>query len=917
MTVHSKYIYPFGGSAPKPTVDPSKQIVGGKGLGLQVMSKIGVDVPPGFTLTTTLCPIYAKENDLPAEVWKGVRDNVRRIEVDMEKEFGSMSMPGMMDTVLNIGLNDVTVDGLAKATGNERFAWDSYRRLLDMYGEVVLGIPHEDFEKRFDKVKEAAGAANDVDLGVEELKTLCNEYKQVYVEQGKEFPMDPYKQLYACVKAVFGSWMTPRAVKYREINNIKNLIGTATNIQTMVFGNMGDDSGTGVAFSRNPSTGENVMYGEYLINAQGEDVVAGIRTPQPISQMKEVLPAAYAKFLENVEKLEVYFKDMQDVEFTVEKGKLWMLQCRNGKRTGVAAIKIAIDLVNEGKCTQSEALLKVEPRHVEQLLHPTFSADALKSDAYTKGIVAKGLPGSPGAAVGKLVFTPKQAEEEKANGASVILVRETTSPEDVGGMWAAAGILTARGGMTSHAAVVARGWGKPCVCGCSDIVVSEENQTVLVKDTNEVFKAGDVISINGATGEVIRNVIPVETPGLKGGLETLLGWADQEEGVMKVLANADSGPDATQAAENGAMGIGLCRTEHMFFNPERLPIVRRWIFHTECLDDLDHIKHFQRSDFKDLFVAMNGKHVTIRLLDPPLHEFLPRPEQVHEKVAEELGFGKDVPRMLARIESMHEENPMLGLRGCRLGIVKPEFTQMQVEAIMSAAADFMEECPDTAKVHPRIMIPLIGSIKEYKNQALLIKQEAERIKAERKLDIPYEIGTMIEVPRAALVSDKIASLVDDEDGKPLCSFFSYGTNDLTQMTMGISRDDSNGFIPKYLEMGIFEDDPFQTIDEEGVGYMVNHSANLGKRINPNISLSVCGEHGGDPKSIEFFDSLGLNYVSCSPYRVPVARLAAGQIRVKRRMEAAERRAAHPHGVADKARDLGLAVVHKIEEMIHQ
>ena len=440
----------------------------------------------------------------------------------------------------------------------------------------------------------------------------------------------------------------------------------------------------------------------------------------------------------------------------------------------------------------------------------------------------------------------------------------------------------------------------------------------MVKDTNEVFKAGDVISINGATGEVIRNVIEVETPGLKGGLETLLGWADAEEGVMKVLANADSGPDATQAADNGAMGIGLCRTEHMFFAPERLPIVRRWIFHTECLDDLDHIKHFQRSDFKDLFMAMNGKHVTIRLLDPPLHEFLPRPEQVHEKVAEELGFGKDVPRMLARIESMHEENPMLGLRGCRLGIVKPEFTEMQVEAIMSAAADFMEEAPGTANVHPRIMIPLIGSIKEYKNQALLIKREAERIKAERKLDIPYEIGTMIEVPRAALVSDKIAALVDDEDGKPLCTFFSYGTNDLTQMTMGISRDDSNGFIPKYLEMGIFEDDPFQTIDEEGVGFMVKHSATLGKSINPKISLSVCGEHGGDPKSIEFFDSLGLNYVSCSPYRVPVARLAAGQIRVKRSQEAAERAAAARHpNIGDKARDLGLAVVHKIEEMIHQ
>jgi len=895
------------------------------------MSKIGVPVPPGFTLTTTLCPIYSKKNDLPLEVWKGVRDNVRRVEIDMEKEFGSsdnpllfscrsgaaMSMPGMMDTVLNIGLNDQTVHGLAKATGNERFAWDSYRRLLDMFGEVVLGINHDEFEKRFDKVKEVANAKNDLDLEVEELKILCDEYKQVYAEQGKEFPMDPYEQLQACVKAVFGSWMTPRAVKYREINNIKNLIGTATNIQAMVFGNMGSDSGTGVAFSRNPSTGENIMYGEFLINAQGEDVVAGIRTPQPISQMKELLPDAYAKFLENVEKLEVYFRDMQDVEFTVERGKLWMLQCRSGKRTGVAAIKIAIDLVHENKCSQSEALLKVEPRHVEQLLHPAFSPDALKSDAYTKGVFAKGLPASPGAAVGMLVFSPKQAEEEKAKGNSVILVREVTSPEDVGGMWSAAGVLTARGGMTSHAAVVSRGWGKPCVCGCSDIVVSEEDQTVTVKETNEVFKAGNVISINGATGEVIRGAIKVDAPSIQGGLDVLLGWADQEEGVMKVLANADSGPDATQAANNGAVGIGLCRTEHMFFNPERLPVVRRWIFQKESPDDIDHIKQFQRSDFKDLFVVMNGNPVTIRLLDPPLHEFLPRPEAVHEEMAEELGFGRDTSQMLACIESMHEENPMLGLRGCRLGIVKPEFTQMQVEAIMTAAADFMEESPNTANVHPRIMIPLVGSINEYKNQALLIKREAERIKAERKLDIPYEIGTMIEVPRAAIVSDKIASLVDEEDGKPLCTFFSYGTNDLTQMTMGISRDDSNGFIPSYLKMGILEDDPFQRIDQEGVGFMVKHSAKLGKSTNRNLSLSVCGEHGGDPQSIAFFDSVGLNYVSCSPYRVPVARLAAGQIRVKRRMEAAERSFTHPHGVAEKAKDFGMAVVHKIEEIIHQ
>lgn len=717
---------------------------------------------------------------------------------------------------------------------------------------------------------------NDVDLSVEDLKKLCTEYKNVFKKHNQEFPSDPSEQLKACIKAVFGSWFSPRAVKYREINKIKSLIGTAANVQMMVFGNMGQDSGTGVAFSRNPSTGANELYGEYLINAQGEDVVAGIRTPQPISQMHDVLPNAYKQFVANINKLERHFKDMQDVEFTVEKGKLWMLQCRSGKRTGRAAIKIAIDLENDGICSPAEALLKVDPDHVRQLLHPHFASDALASDKYKNGVFAKGLPGGPGAAVGALVFTPKEAEEEKAKGEVVILVRETTSPEDVGGMWAAAGILTARGGMTSHAAVVARGWGKPCICGCSAIKVDDVKRTVTVKATGEVYKGGDIISINGSTGEVIRGTIPMETPSLGGDLGTIMSWADAQPGALKVMANADSGPDAAQAAAHGSVGVGLCRTEHMFFAPERLPIVRKWIFDG---GGLEKIKGFQRTDFRGLFEAMDGKNVTIRLLDPPLHEFLPSAENVTEELAEQLGYPGNKKALVDKINNMHEENPMLGLRGCRLGIIHPEFTEMQVEAIMNAAADQIDENPK-ANPRPRIMIPLVGSTAEYKHQALICKGVAERIKKERLADIPYEIGTMIEVPRAALISDHIAALVDPEDGKPLCDFFSFGTNDLTQMAMGISRDDSNEFIPQYLKLGIFAEDPFKTIDEDGVGQLVKRSVKDGLSVNPNLSLSVCGEHGGDPKSIRFFHEVGLNYVSCSPFRVPVARLAAGQAAVQ-------------------------------------
>lgn len=637
------------------------------------MSRIGVDVPPGFTLTTPLCQLYDKYGDLPSETWEAVRNAVKNVEKDMNRKYGdkdnpllfscrsgaAASMPGMMDTVLNIGLNAETVEGLAKTSGNPRFAWDAFRRLLHMYGEVVLDIPHDAFDKRFDTIKAEAGVTNDVDLDVDHLKKLTDEYKELYIEHGFVFPEDPYEQLFSCVKAVFGSWQSERAIKYREINGITSLIGTAANVQTMVFGNMGETSGTGVAFSRDPGTGENKLYGEYLINAQGEDVVAGIRTPEPISKMAEVLPEAYCQFIRNINKLESHFQDMQDVEFTVENGKLWMLQCRRGKRTGPAAFRIAMDMVDEGLCTPEEALLRVEPDHVKQLLHPAFSPEALASPSYKENIVAVGLPGGPGAAVGKIVFDAKTAEERKANNDNVILVRENTSPEDVGGMWAAVGVLTARGGMTSHAAVVARGWGKPCICGCGELEIDEHAKTMTVQSTGEVFKEGDVISLNGSTGEVIRIPIETSTAAVGGDLGIVLGWADAVEDVCGVMTNADSSIDAAKAAEFGAKGIGLCRTEHMFFSPDRLPVVRRWILRGE---GLDKVQEFQRSDFYNIFDVMNGKPVTIRMLDPPLHEFLPKLSQVDEGLATQLGFGTDVKELTEKIESLHEENPMLGTK---------------------------------------------------------------------------------------------------------------------------------------------------------------------------------------------------------------------------------------------------------------
>lgn len=687
----------FGGSATAP-VALDKNILGGKGVGLQTMSSIGIAVPPGFTLTTTLCQEYQETGDLTEEVWEDIRTAIQRVEVDMGKVFGdaenpllvscrsgaAISMPGMMDTVLNVGLNKDTVEGLAKATGNRRFAFDSYRRLLDMFGDVVLGVPHEAFEAKLKELKTTVGVADDVDLTAEHLEKLCEMYYSVYEAYGIQFPQDPFDQIRACIKAVFGSWNADRAVKYREINGIANLLGTACNIQTMVFGNLGDTSGTGVAFSRDPGTGAPELKGEYLVNAQGEDVVAGIRTPEPISKMNEELPEAYEQFLKNVDVLEHHFKDMQDVEFTVENGKLWMLQCRSGKRTGHAALKIAARFAKEGLCSEEDAILKVEPDHVEQVLNPTFSQETLESEHYKSNVMAVGLAGGPGAAVGKLVFSTKKAEELADEG--VILVRENTSPEDVGGMWAAKGILTSRGGVTSHAAVVARGWGKPCICGCEDVEIDEETNTMTVRSTGETFKELDTISLNGSTGEVLRVPISMESSQQDEDFLKVLGWADSVEDSCKVMANADSESDAMKALELGAQGIGLCRTEHMFFAPERLPVVRRWILRGE---GLQKIKAFQKTDFAALMKVMDGKPVTVRLLDPPLHEFLPKSSEVDSAFAKELGYD-DPEDLVEDIEELHEENPMLGLRGCRLGISRPELTTIQVEAIMQAAGDLIE-----------------------------------------------------------------------------------------------------------------------------------------------------------------------------------------------------------------------------------
>mmetsp|Transcript_79733 Transcript_79733/g.162197 ORF Transcript_79733/g.162197 Transcript_79733/m.162197 type:complete len:789 (+) Transcript_79733:1-2367(+) len=788
----------------------------------------------------------------------------------------------MMDTVLNLGLNDEIVEGLAKQQG-ERFAYDCYRRLLQMFGDVVLGMPHHDFEERLTALKAKRGVKLDIELNAEDLKGLVLEYKDVYKRHGQELPQDPWVQLTMGIDAVFRSWNIPRAVKYRQLNKITGLKGTAVNVQAMVFGNLSQNtSGTGVCFTRNPATGEKKLFGEFLFNAQGEDVVAGIRTPMPVAQLGEKMPEIYKELVDITTKLELDMKDMQDCEFTVQKGRLFMLQTRNGKRTGAAALKVAVDMVKEGIVTEQEAVLMVEPRHLDQLLHPMFENEK----AYKPSVVAEGLAASPGAAIGRLVFNADVAEEWHERGEKVILCRTETSPEDVGGMHAAEGICTSRGGMTSHAAVVARGWGKPCVCGCEALRVDYKNKQVFVdaKDGSTInFKEGDWVSLNGTTGEIIKGKQPVKEPEMAGDLAEFMGWVDANR-RLQVWTNADTPEDAKVARANGAQGIGLTRTEHMFFStPQRIAAVRRMIAAVElespaAAEALKELEQYQREDFEGIFRAMDGLPVTVRMLDPPLHEFLPHEgpalTNLCQQMATELG---STPEMVhSRLEGLNESNPMMGLRGCRLGIVHPAITQMQANAIMEAAANVIKA---GGSVHPKLMVPLVGVLDELENQVAILRAAADRVEAAKGVKIPYQIGTMIEVPRGALQAGKLASVAE---------FFSFGTNDLTQMTFGISRDDAQAkFLTQYVHSGILARDPFDSIDVDGVGELVRTAVERGRATRPDIDLGICGEHGGDPTSIAFFEAVGLNYVSCSPLRVPIARLAAAQARISGKATATE------------------------------
>mmetsp|Transcript_27085 Transcript_27085/g.58317 ORF Transcript_27085/g.58317 Transcript_27085/m.58317 type:complete len:972 (+) Transcript_27085:119-3034(+) len=880
-------VYVFGEAQKVADYSRMKNLLGGKGANLAVMSSIGLTVPPGFTITTEVCDFFHKnDKKLPHMVWNDVLEGLKTVETQMGRTFGdedkpllvsvrsgsAISMPGMMDTVLNLGINDNTVKGLAASFG-ERFAMDSYRRFLNMFGTVVMDIPHHAFESELDKMKAAAGVDQDNDLTTEQLTQLVATYKEVYTKNGKQFLEDPMAQLYAAMYAVFDSWNSDRAIKYRAAEGITGLLGTAVNIQAMVYGNMGDTSGTGVCFTRDPNTGEHMLYGEYLINAQGEDVVAGIRTPQPISKMAETLPSAYKNLIKNVEILEGHYGDMQDIEFTIQEGQLFMLQTRGGKRTGAAAVKIAVDMVTEGLATTDQAITMVKPEHLNQLLHPQF-VDT-ESASYTSKVVATGLPASPGAAVGRIVFTSEAAEAAAAEGHSCILVRDETSPEDVGGMWAAQGVLTARGGMTSHAAVVARGWGKPCICGCDVIFIDEETGILTIKTkSGERLKLneGDMMSINGETGEVLVGTQELHPPNIGESQDAtkLMGWVDAKR-TMRVMANADNGKDAAEARRNGAQGIGLTRTEHMFFEPDRIRVVRRMILAQDVEQRkkaLMELLPYQRSDFSTILEAMDGLPVTVRLLDPPLHEFLPAAADIDESFAADVGM--TVEEVRQEISRMQEVNPMLGLRGCRLGVVMPELVEMQARALIEAALD--NRHVKNLDPRPEIMVPLVGSTTEFTHQANLIKKSINAVFAERNQRVEYKLGTMIEVPRAALIA---ADLI-----KAGAEFFSYGTNDLTQMTFGFSRDDVGSYLPTYLKQNILEVDPFQTIDQAGVGQLIMTSVAAGRAVATKkkgfFKAGICGEHGGDPVSVKYFVRNGIDYVSCSPFRVPVARLAAAQ-----------------------------------------
>ncbi|MDI6868889.1 MAG: pyruvate, phosphate dikinase [Coprothermobacterota bacterium] len=879
-----------------------KDLLGGKGAGLAEMSRIGLPVPPGFTITTEACLEFQAKGgkEIDPALWEEVLEHLSKLEKRTGKKFGSVenpllvsvrsgapiSMPGMMDTVLNLGLNDQTVEGLARLTGNPRFAYDSYRRFLTMFGNVVLGIPHDKFEHILEQYKEKYGVKLDTELSTEALKEIVQAIKEmVKKELGIDFPQDPLEQLRLAVKAVFLSWNNERAIAYRRFNKIPETLGTAVNVQMMVFGNMGSDSGTGVAFTRNPATGEKVVYGEYLLNAQGEDVVAGIRTPKPIFAMKDELPETYQQFMDTCALLEKHFRDIQDIEFTVEKGKLYLLQTRSGKRTARAAVKVAVDMVNEGLITKEEAVMRVEPNQIYQLLLPHFDEND-KREAVKRGdFLAKGVNASPGAATGKVVFDPDTAEELGKRGEAVILVRAETSPDDVHGMIMAKGILTARGGATSHAAVVARSIGKPCVTGCEAIKVDMERRAFTANSVT--IKEGDFISIDGATGEVFRGKIKTEETKFseEKELQTILSWADEFR-RLQVWANADYPRDAQKAREFGAQGIGLCRTEHMFFEEERLPIVRKMILASseeERKEALDKLLPIQKEDFKGIFRAMDGLPVVIRLLDPPLHEFLPSYEELLVEVTRLRLEGKDPKeleekeKLLKAVEGMREMNPMLGLRGCRLGLVFPAINEMQTRAILTAAIEVSKE---GVTALPEIMIPLVGHVNELKVVREQLEKVAEEVTKESGVKVNYKFGTMIEVPRASLTADQIATVAD---------FFSFGTNDLTQMTFAYSRDDAEGkFLFSYLEKGILKENPFQVLDREGVGKLVKMGVELGRSTNPSLKVGICGEHGGDPSSIEFCHQVGLNYVSCSPFRVPIARLAAAQAALKEKMAKVEK-----------------------------
>ena len=875
MAQKTKYVYFFGGGKAEGKA-AMKSLLGGKGANLAEMCNLSLPVPPGFTMTTEACDHFNKRGSKwPAELNKQVERNIAKLEKLTGKTFGhgdnpllvsvrsgaAVSMPGMMDTVLNLGLNEETMQSLIDLTGNERFAWDAYRRFMQMFGDVVLGIEHHAFEHALDSVKKEHKAKLDTDLDVAGLKQVIHAYKKVYTKARKSFPQDARKQLKASINAVFGSWNNDRAIKYRELNDIRGLLGTAVNIQMMVFGNMGEGSGTGVAFTRDPATGKNIFYGEYLMDAQGEDVVAGIRTPHPIAQLEREDPKAYKQLLAIRHKLEKHYRDMQDIEFTIEKNKLYMLQTRTGKRTTAAAVKVAVDMMAEGLITEKEAVLRVEPNGLDQLLHPTFDPKAESSARQ----IGKGLPASPGAACGKIVFSAHHAEEMAELGEPVVLCRIETSPEDIGGMDAANGILTSRGGMTSHAAVVARGMGKCCVAGCGDIVINYKSKTL--KANKSTLREGDWISLNGSLGNVYAGKIDTVDPSLTGLFKTIMKLADKYR-TLGVRANADTPYDTAIAVKFGAEGIGLTRTEHMFFEGNRIISMRKMILADDEAGRKKALKELlplQRKDFIGIFKALKGRPATIRFLDPPLHEFVPHDAAGQKEMA--IAMGVSTKKIKEKVDSLHEFNPMLGHRGCRLGIAYPEITTMQARAIFEAAWK-------VKGAKPEIMIPLVGNVKELTHQKQLVLdalEEVKKAKKTRKVPFEFKIGTMIEVPRSAITADEIAKEAE---------FFSFGTNDLTQMGCGFSRDDAAKFLKQYVELGIYEHDPFQTLDRRGVGELVRIAVEKARKVKPDIKLGICGEHGGDPASIEFCHLIGLTYVSCSPYRVPVARLAAAHAAIK-------------------------------------